>query len=223
MPPFLSIILATYNRAHLLPRAICSVLDQDNSDWELLIVDDGSTDDTVKTVRSFTDQDSRIQILINPHQGLAMTRNSGIQKARGEYVTFLDSDDEYKEGHLRLHVEFLRKNTQIEMLHGKVDVIGEPYVPDARDLTKKIHIEECTQPGTFFIKRDLLLEVGGFPVVSFGEDSALLSLLQKKGSHVVLSPYRTYRYYNTEPDSMCNTLLRKMASHDKGTSNAPEK
>ena len=210
MAPFLSIILPTYNRVHLLPRAIRSVLGQNFADWELLIVDDGSTDETARVAGEFVQQDPRIRFIRNVHQGVALTRNSGIAQAKGSYVAFLDSDDEYKGNHLSLHVDLLQKDTTIEMLHGKVDVFGEPYVPDATDLNKKIHVKECTQTGTFFVKKALLEEVGGFPNVPFGEESMLLRMLQEKGTNVVLSPHRTYRYYTTEPDSMCNTRLREI-------------
>ena len=208
--PFLSIVLATYNRAHLLPRAIHSVLVQNYADWELIVVDDGSTDETAEVAGAFVRKDPRIRFIRNPHRGVALTRNAGISQARGGYVAFLDSDDEYMADHLSLHVDLLRKDETIEMLHGKVDVVGEPYVPDATDLTKKIHVKECTQTGTFFVKKALLQEVGGFPDVAFGEESMLLRVLQEKGANLVLSPHRTYRYYTTEPDSMCNTLLGKM-------------
>lgn len=89
-----SIIIPTYNRAHLLPRAICSVLKQSFHDWELIIVDDGSTDDTEEVVRDFSDPRVRY-IRHDTNRGAPAARNTGIRAARGRYIAFLDSDDEW--------------------------------------------------------------------------------------------------------------------------------
>ena len=91
--PFFSIILPTYNRAHFLPKAIESVLKQTFEDWELIIVDDGSTDNTKEVVAKY--QDSRIRYFFQENQERSAARNNGIDQAQGEYVCFLDSDDYY--------------------------------------------------------------------------------------------------------------------------------
>ncbi|MCE7979657.1 MAG: glycosyltransferase family 2 protein [Caldilinea sp. CFX5] len=92
--PIFSVIIPTYNRAFLLARAIHSVLEQTFQGFELIIVDDFSTDNTFSIVESFIDP--RIIYLRHTHnKGAAATRNSGIKYARGEYVAFLDDDDEY--------------------------------------------------------------------------------------------------------------------------------
>ncbi|HEX5034197.1 MAG TPA: glycosyltransferase family A protein [bacterium] len=208
--PFFSIILPTFNRERLLPRAIASLQAQDFQDWELLIVDDGSTDGSAAWIRTIQEKDPRVHLLMKHHQGLAPTRNLGVAFARGEFLTFLDSDDEYLAGHLRRHAEYFRDHPEVDMMHGKVEVVGDPTVPDARDTSKTIPIADCTQPGTFFIRQAMLEALGGFPVKDFGEDSAFLELAQSSGYRVVLSPFKSYRYYNTEPDSMCNQLKAKM-------------
>jgi glycosyltransferase involved in cell wall biosynthesis len=96
--PFFSIILPTYNRAHFLPKAIESVLKQTFTDWELIIVDDGSTDNSREVVNSFTDQ--RIRYIYQENQERSAARNNGIERANGEYICFLDSDDYYLENKL---------------------------------------------------------------------------------------------------------------------------
>jgi glycosyltransferase involved in cell wall biosynthesis len=91
--PFFSIILPTYNRAHFLPKAIESVLAQTFEDWELVIVDDGSTDNTKEVVLAY--QDLRIVYIYQENQERSAARNNGISQAKGDFICFLDSDDYY--------------------------------------------------------------------------------------------------------------------------------
>lgn len=91
--PKISIIMATYNRAHTLPRAINSVINQTFNDWELIIINDGSTDNTNNILLEF--KDPRIKIIsYYPNRGVAYARNCGLDKMKGEWFTILDSDDE---------------------------------------------------------------------------------------------------------------------------------
>ena len=92
--PLVSVIIPTYNRAHLVGRAIRSVLNQTYQDFELIVVDDGSTDSTEKVVKGFIDDRIRY-IRHNENKGGSAARNSGIEVARGGYVAFQDSDDEW--------------------------------------------------------------------------------------------------------------------------------
>ena len=89
----ISIIMATYNRAKTLPRAIDSVLAQDFADWELIIVDDGSTDNTPEILANYTDPRIRC-FYLGKNRGPAVARNTGYDKMTGEWFTALDSDDE---------------------------------------------------------------------------------------------------------------------------------
>lgn len=94
--PTVSIVLATWNRAGDLRDAIDSVLAQKWQRWELLVVDDGSTDDTPLIVRMLAERDPRIRYLPREHHGVGAARNAGIAAASGEFVTFLDSDNEWE-------------------------------------------------------------------------------------------------------------------------------
>lgn len=96
--PFFTVIIPTYNRAQLIRRPIESVLRQTFLSWELIIVDDGSTDDTEKVVRSFSD--SRIRYIFQKNQERSAARNTGIQNSAGRYICFIDSDDYYFPQHL---------------------------------------------------------------------------------------------------------------------------
>lgn len=103
-----SVIIPTYNRAELLKRSIQSVLEQTYSDLELIIVDDGSTDDTEKVVSALND--SRIRYIKQKNQGACVARNLGIDNARGEYIAFQDSDDVWHRNKLEVQLEALIKN-----------------------------------------------------------------------------------------------------------------
>lgn len=112
MSPFFSIIIPAYNRAHLISGAIESVLSQQFQDWELLIVDDGSTDNTKEVVDQFNDE--RIRYIYQENEERSAARNNGIQNALGEWICFLDSDDNYLPNHLTvLHQEIIRQENAI--------------------------------------------------------------------------------------------------------------
>jgi glycosyltransferase involved in cell wall biosynthesis len=98
--PAFSVIIPAYNEADLVGSAIESVLRQSRSDWEAIVVDDGSTDGTAEAVRPFEERDPRIRLLRKENAGLSAARNSGFEVARGRYVSFLDSDDLLMPGYL---------------------------------------------------------------------------------------------------------------------------
>lgn len=108
--PYFSVILPTYNRAHLLPKAIQSMVDQTFGDWELIIVDDGSTDDTKATVEKF--QDERIRYIYQENQERSVARNNGINQAKGSYICFLDSDDYFLPEKLETIFSFIQQKNE---------------------------------------------------------------------------------------------------------------
>lgn len=94
-----SVVIPTYNRANVLPRAIDSVLEQTHDDFEVIVVDDGSTDNTEEIVKTYADDRVRY-IPFDSNKGANAARNEGIRQANGEYISFLDSDDEFTETHI---------------------------------------------------------------------------------------------------------------------------
>ncbi|ETJ96710.1 glycosyltransferase, group 2 family protein [Propionimicrobium sp. BV2F7] len=96
--PKVSIIMPAYNAQETVKRAVRSVFAQDFADWELIIVDDGSTDDTAKILQQLSEElnDERLKLVLNePNRGPSGARNKGLEIATGEWLTFLDSDDEF--------------------------------------------------------------------------------------------------------------------------------
>lgn len=91
--PFFSVIVPCYNAEKYLSEAVESVLSQSFSDWELLLVDDGSTDGTLKIINEYSERDRRIKPICKANGGVSSARNVGLQNAEGEWILFLDSDD----------------------------------------------------------------------------------------------------------------------------------
>ncbi|WP_265110944.1 glycosyltransferase family 2 protein [Halosolutus halophilus] len=123
--PRVSVIIPTYNRASTLPRAIDSALEQTIDDLEVVVVDDGSTDETESVLAAY--EDSRVRPVIHAtNQGANVARNTGIEHARGEHVAFLDSDDEW-------HPEKLER--QLAILADRSDDWVGAYCDSAFDLS----------------------------------------------------------------------------------------
>jgi glycosyltransferase involved in cell wall biosynthesis len=101
----ISVVVPTFNRAKYLPSSIGSVLNQTFQDWELIVVDDGSTDNTQEVVESFNDP--RITYVYQENAERSAARNNGIKHAKGEWICFLDSDDEYNPLHLPILSGFI--------------------------------------------------------------------------------------------------------------------
>ncbi len=123
--PEVSVVIPTYNRAGLLRRAVKSVLDQTYQDFEIIVVDDCSTDDTQKTLADFKDE--RIKyVRHNKNKGPGASRNTGIRIARGRYIAFLDSDDEWLPEKLEKQVKKMSESPdKIGIIYGGHEFISE--------------------------------------------------------------------------------------------------
>jgi glycosyltransferase involved in cell wall biosynthesis len=113
--PFFSVIMPTYNRRHMIGKAIDSVIAQTFSDWELVITDDGSTDKTEELVGLY--KDPRITYLEQENHGRSAARNLAIEKAKGVYICFLDSDDYYLPDHLESFHRVIERNNNKDALY----------------------------------------------------------------------------------------------------------
>ena len=106
-----SIITANYNCEKFIEETIESVLAQTYKNWEMIIVDDVSTDNSVNTIKKYLKQDNRIKLIqLNKNSGAAVARNKAIEVAKGRYIAFLDSDDLWKPTKLEKQLVFMQKN-----------------------------------------------------------------------------------------------------------------
>lgn len=116
--PTVSVVIPTYNREHLLSRSLDSVLAQTFTDFEVLVVDDGSTDGTAVLMAEYEARDGRIRYLSQPRNaGVSAARNRGLREARGDFIAFLDSDDEW------FPTKLERQITRFKALPGKVGLL----------------------------------------------------------------------------------------------------
>ncbi len=121
--PKISVVIATYNRAPLLREALQSLIRQDFTDFEAIIVDDGSTDDTEEIVKSFADV--RFRYVHQENRGRSAARNRALHMVRGEYVAFLDSDDLFSEHKLSRHLQCLDAEPEYGMSYTSACVIND--------------------------------------------------------------------------------------------------
>src|SRR5947207_692803 len=113
--PLVSIVVPTYNRAYCLPRTIDSALAQTYASVEVIVVDDGSKDDTAALVRARYGSDGRVQMISQQNAGVAAARNTGMAAARGDYVALLDSDDVWQPWKLELQMACMRAHPDVGM------------------------------------------------------------------------------------------------------------
>lgn len=120
--PRVSVVIPTYNRAWCVEGAIQSVLNQTFQDFELIVLDDGSTDNTAEILEPYR-KDERIRCFFEIHSGASLARNKGIEKARAPYVAFLDSDDLWFPDKLEWQTTFLDEHPEIAFVHGSVEMM----------------------------------------------------------------------------------------------------
>lgn len=165
--PVVTVIITTYNRSTMVSRAIQSVLNQTYSDFELIVVDDCSTDNTQEVVEAFHDR-RLYYIRYNKNRGLAAARNTGIQKARGKYVAFLDDDDVWLPNRLAVQIEAAEKSSSeygafycgyLSYRYGDKPV---KIIPHQRGDLMAALLKGWTPPSSCsFFRKDALERIGG--------------------------------------------------------------
>lgn len=173
MNELVSVVIPTHNRADLLPRAIDSVLNQTYSNFEIIVVSDGSTDNTEEVVKSYSVKDSRIRFIgYSPARGGNIARNTGIEAANGEYVAFLDDDDEWMTEKLERQISVMESNPDIGLVYTGVRIIyvneQVSYNAHAKaegDLSKVILLDNCIgTTSTVMMRKGLLIQAGKFDI-----------------------------------------------------------
>lgn len=129
MQPLVSIITPMYNSENFILETIKSVVNQTYSNWELLLIDDGSTDNTIQIVEDFKQKYTNIKLFQNPtNLGAAQSRNKGILEAKGDYIAFLDADDVWKPNKLEVQIQFMQ-NHNCDVSFSSYEQINESGKP----------------------------------------------------------------------------------------------
>lgn len=205
----ISIILRTYNtNPTYLERAIKSVFNQDFQNFELVIVDDGSTYEYAANIIKYcTHTANRILYTYQPNKGESEAANRGVLNSSGNYITFIDSDDEYKPNHLSSCIAEMEK---VDLICSTAMLIGNSekdyYVVDKTDLTSLIHIDNVVLFGTLFGKREVF-ESTKF-TAEYGADATFFEQVSRLYSTKKLD-LRTYVYYRNIPNSLSTIIKSK--------------
>src|SRR5665213_1595741 len=120
--PKISVLIPTYNRGAHIAQAIESVLAQTYPDYEIIVIDDGSTDNTQEILKNF---EGKITSILQHNQGISKTRNRGIRESNGEYIAFLDSDDYWTSEKLAEQVEILDSHTKVGIVYVRMPIVNE--------------------------------------------------------------------------------------------------
>lgn len=207
--PKVSILITAYNSGRFILDAINSVLTQTYSDWEIVLINDGSTDDTEKIIDKVINSDNRIRYFRNgKNMGFISSLNKGLKLSRGELIARLDSDDiwldrrklEKQVNYLSKHVDAVLIGTwghRIDQVSKKIANIK--YPSSDKDIRNYIMIENCFLHSSVVFRKDLILRVGGYDEeFKSAEDYALWLKIGKSGKMHNLPDYMVgYRMNNS--------------------------
>lgn len=167
--PLISVIIPVYNAESTIRETVESVLKQSFSDFELIVINDGSTDSTVEILSQI--HDPRMKVYSYPNAGPNHSRNRGLSQASGEYVSFIDGDDLWTEDKLEAQLRALQKNPQAAVAYSwtnSIDESGEflrrgSYISWSGDVYEKLLLNDFIESGSNpLIRRQAIVEVGGF-------------------------------------------------------------
>src|SRR5215475_9894293 len=116
--PLVTVIVPAFNYGSLIAYTLESLLSQEYRNWECLVVDDGSTDNTASVVNGYRNRDKRIAYVYQRNGGLSNARNTGLSQSRGKYIQFLDADDLIESRKIQCHVQYLENNPEIDIVYG---------------------------------------------------------------------------------------------------------
>lgn len=203
----LSVVVPTYNRREVLQRTIRCLLEQtcDSGEYEVLVVDDQSTDDTLAWLQEAEKTDSRLRVFPNPSKGRAQARNTGLRAAQGKYLCFVDDDVWVVPGFVQAHCEAHQAAGEKAVVIGALGKCPEtePTLPNAYEDERLARVERRIQQagdnldagffrtGNVSVSREFLQEIGGFCEKFRGysyEDSELGYRLMASGAKFVYAP-----------------------------------
>ena len=198
-----SVLMTVFNTdLSYTKRAIDSVLNQDFQDFELIIIDDGSKGNDRELLMDYVEKnEDKISYIRHSNRGQSESINRGVLYSLGEYITIIDSDDEYKQNHLS---SCLMEINDLDLICSTSETIvdndNDYYVPDKNDLSKLIHLDEATLFGTLFGRKKVFTSIEF--KTRFAADADFYERATKLFSVKKLD-LRTYIYHRNIPNSIC--------------------
>ena len=204
--PKISVIVPVYNTEKYLKRCIDSILAQSFSDFELLLIDDGSTDASPAICDEYAAKDTRVRVFHKPNGGVSSARNIGIENTQGNFITFIDADDWIAENYLR--ILYRNDNIDFSMLNyraigwnewEKREYHNQDYNESTLNLFLNNYLISCNTPWGKLFKRCIILDkhIRFNEMLSYGEDTLFVIEYLKNVKSVHLDNYEGY-YYNCE-------------------------
>lgn len=220
--PSFSVVMPCYNAAAHLARSVGSVLAQTEPGWELIVVDDGSTDNSRDLVAAFND--SRIRLVAQANQGASAARNRGVAEARGEFLAFLDADDVWAPEFLAQLSTALRARPDAALAYcgwqnvGLPGARGEPFIPQDYERPGKVEalLAGCRWPvHAVMVRREAVINAGGFDrSLPNCEDYALwLNLATKAAIVRVPQVLAYYHFHSQEAQKSRKFVARRALAH----------
>ena len=212
----ISIIVPIYNTEKYLEKCIKSIINQNYKNIEIILVNDGSTDNSLNICKKYKEQDNRIVVINKKHTGVSESRNIGLEIAKGDYIAFVDSDDYIDRRMFEKLIEGAEKyNAEISMCDlnetkNSNDILEE-FSAEYIQMTRKQALEQLLYDkniGNYMtvkiFKRELFSQVK-FPINKMYEDISTAYKLFGKANNLVYIPVKFYNYYQ-RPDSIVNII-----------------
>jgi GT2 family glycosyltransferase len=207
--PAVSVVIPVWNGERYLKEAIESILSQDFTDFELIVVDDGSTDRTREIAGGFL-QDRRVKVVIQENGGVVAARNTGLKAARAEFVAFLDADDIAKPDRLSKQLAYMRNHIGIAVIGSYITLFSETkgtlrteeFPVGPTNITQGLEFRNTMAQGATMVRKSMVMAVGGYrDAFRFGaEDYDLWLRLAEK--HWLDNLPEVLTYYRIHPESM---------------------
>ncbi|KPQ27041.1 MAG: Glycosyltransferases involved in cell wall biogenesis [Marinobacter excellens HL-55] len=218
--PLISIITPTFNREHTITLAVESVLAQSYKHWELLIIDDGSQDGTRERLSRYL-EDDRIHYYFQDNQGQSIARNLALQRARGAFICFLDSDDLWVPEKLERQVTLMKDHPEVDVLHSDEIMIDE----QGRELSRKnmrrysgriarqMLVDNSVSINTVMARRECFDDMGGFSG-RYGVADDYDIWLRFSARYTFLYVPEYWGYYRVMPDQISSDKERRFAANE---------
>lgn len=226
MYPEISIIVPVYNTAELLPRCLDSILAQSFTDWECILVDDGSTDKSLEVAQQYAAQDGRFIVATQENQGVSAARNQGIDRAQGKWVAFVDSDDAVMPDYLKSMLQTAVEHNATLIVCGirhcmyNKETVDYPLPPnyinkkDARfyAVCNKVHRSTWAK----LYKKEVLLShsIRFDESIDTAEDVLFYLTYLNHSDNIASTSYVGYVYYQAYPKATSSLSLQARKSFD---------